>query len=182
MLRNKKSLTSVKKVKIILLISVICWVLLALFIALLLVATKFKVTDKPGMAGKNYEDVVAFSYNSSGDMRGSEIDISLKTQGENVMITYFTRESHNDEGVTKTVNAPVSALEEINALFHRCGVQDMGKLKKSDIIELDGATIDIEFITAQNRYRIFSNDKIPEKAENIIPESYKILMRYYENP
>lgn len=169
------------KLKVLLLISISCWCLLTVIIIFLLVISNFMATDKPNMIGKNYEDVIEFRYNSSGDMIGSEIDILLKSEDGNLYITYFTRETHNDEGVTKKVKVPVSALDEINTLFHKCRIQELKKLKKSDIEELDGVTIDIEFITKENRYRIFSNNEIPPQAKDVIPESYEILMRYCED-
>jgi hypothetical protein len=79
----------VGRVKVVVAIAVICWILLTIFILLLFCLSRLEVKDKTGMINDNME-VVAFEYGSFGGMDGSSTSHSIeKIDSQKARITYY---------------------------------------------------------------------------------------------
>jgi len=167
------------RVKLMLAIAIICWILLTLFILFLFWLSRLEVKDKTGMVNDNVE-VVAFEYSSFGGMDGSHTSTTLeKVDSQKAKITYYY-ETVSGETEEKTKEVSVDAINEISNIFVNCGVAKWGKLKKSELMLLDAPTHSISFKTDKKAYRICDYHIVPKKGKTIFTDTIKVLEKYFE--
>lgn len=167
------------RVKLILIIAIICWILLTLFILFLFWLSRLEVKDKTGMINDNVE-VVAFGFNSFGGMDGSRTSTTLeKVDSQKAKITYYY-ETVSGETEEKTKEVSIDALNEISRIFAECKVADWGELKTSDLMLLDAPTQSISFSTEDKSYTIYDYHIVPKKGKTIFTDTISVLDKYFE--
>ncbi len=168
------------RVKLILVIAIICWVLLTIFILFLFWLSRSEVKDKYGMVNESGK-IIAFEYSSFGGMDGSSTVKRIeKVNSQKAKITY-RYETVSGKVKEKTKKVPVKALQEIDDIFVECDVANWGELKRSDLELLDAPTTRIVFITENESYAIYDYHETPKQGEGIFSNTITILEKYFDN-
>ena len=167
------------RLKLVLIIAVICWVLLTLFILFLFWISHLDVKDKTGMINDNTE-VVVFEYGSFGGMNGDSTTYTIrKIDSKKAKITYsYTNVSGDTKEKSKEVS--IDVLNEISEIFIRCNVANWGKLKTEEPMLLDAPTTYIAFKTADEFYSIYDYHITPKKGSKIFSDTTNVLHKYFE--
>ncbi len=144
--------------------------------------TRFYVPDKNGMVFSLTDTITSCRYESGGGMNGelTQARIFLKDNGE-VWLKYHYRYpvGTDKEDVTTEYQIDAKAIEDIRETCNEYGVLCWGKLKRSDIEVLDGATDKIALTFSDKQYYSFNTGlELPDGGEKIFDEILETIKQY----
>ena len=167
------------KTKIIIILAVV--ILTALSVLAVKKYMDSSVVDKYGMVKTPEDDIILCRYSSGGGMDGSSESLEIrKSENGGTVITYDYTSLTSDKDISKSVEAPFTALEEIRDICKKYRVFSWGELKKSEVFILDAPVSSIYISTGEKEYSFSNMDEIPENAWGITTEIYNIMKSYTE--
>lgn len=167
------------KTKIIIILAVV--ILTALSVLAVKKHIDNSVVDKYGMVKTPEDDIILCRYSSGGGMDGSSESLEIrKSENGGTVITYDYTSLTSDKDISKSVEAPFTALKEIRDICKKYRVFSWGELKKSEVFILDAPVSSIYISTGEKEYSFSDMDEIPENAWGITTEIYNIMKSYTE--
>lgn len=167
------------KTKIIIILAVV--ILTALSVLAVKKYMDSSVVDKYGMVKTPEDDIILCRYSSGGGMDGSSESLEIrKSENGGTVITYDYTSLTSDKDISKSVEAPFTALEEIRDICKKYRVFSWGELKKSEVFILDAPVRSIYISTGEKEYSFSDMDEIPKNAWGITTEIYNIMKSYTE--
>ena len=146
--------------------------------------TKFCVPDKDGMVYSLTDTITSCYYESGGSMNGelTEAEIYLKDNGEVWLKYHYRYPVGTDKGdITREYQIDAKAIKDIREVCKKYGVLGWGKLKRSDILVLDGATDIIALKFADKEYySVNSGLELPDGGEKIFDEIFETMKMYMQ--
>ncbi|MBR3754669.1 MAG: hypothetical protein IKK49_06150 [Clostridia bacterium] len=146
--------------------------------------TRFYVSDKDGMVYLLTDTITSCYYESGGSMNGelTEAEIYLKDDGEVWLNYHYHYPVGTDkENINLEYRIDAKAIEDIREVCKKYGVLGWGKLKRSDVLVLDGATDLIALKFADKEYySVNSGLELPEGGEKIFDEIFEIMKLYIQ--
>lgn len=113
----------------------------------------------------------------------TEGEIYVKDNGE-VWLEYHYRYpvGTDKEDINLEYQIDAAAIDDIREVCKKYGVLGWGKLKRSDILVLDGATDAISLKYSDKEYYSFNSGlQIPDGSEKIFDEISEIINQYVKN-
>lgn len=146
--------------------------------------TKQYVPDKNGMLYSLTDTVYSCYYESGGSMNGelTEARIFIKDNNE-VWLEYHYRHpvGTDKEDINLEYRIDAKAIEDIREVCKKHGVLSWGKLKRSDVLVLDGATDKIALnYSDKEYYSVNSGLELPEGGEKIFDEIFETIKQYMQ--
>lgn len=146
--------------------------------------TKFFVPDKYGMVFSLTDTITSCYYESGGSMNGelTEAEIYLKDNGE-VWLNYHYRYpvESDKEDINLEYQVDFQAITDVRKICNDYGVLGWGKLKRSDIVVLDGATDKIALKYSDRKYySVNTGLDLPKGGEKIFDEIFEIMKQYIQ--
>lgn len=169
------------KIKVIVII--IAVVVLALVIGIAYYVNNVMIIpDKDGMVYASVDSITSCRYESGGGMNGelTEAEICLKDNGE-VWLKYHYRYpvGSDKEDIRFERQVDFQAITDVREICNNYGVLCWGKLKRSDIIVLDGATDGIALKCADGEYySVNTGLELPDGGEKIFDEILQTINKY----
>ena len=146
--------------------------------------TKFYIPDKDGMVYSQTDTIYSCRYESGGSMNGelTEAKIFIKDNDE-VWLEYHYRYpvGSDKEDINLEYRVDSKAIEDIRNVCKKYGVLGWGKLKRSEVLVLDGAT-DVIALKYSDReyYSVNSELELPDGGEKIFDEIFETIKRYMQ--
>lgn len=144
--------------------------------------TKFYVPDKNGMEFSLTDTITSCCYESGGSMNGelTEARIYIRDNDEVWLEYHYCYPVGSDkEDITLEYQIDAKAIEDIREICKNYGVLGWGRLKRSDIVVLDGATDKIALTFSDKEYYSFNSDlDLPDGSEKIFDEIKEVINQY----
>ncbi len=171
-----------KNMKTVIIIALVVALVSAVAVGVWYFKTRFYVPDKNGMVFSQTDTITSCRYESGGGMNGelTQAQIFLKDNGE-VWLKYHYRYpvGTDKEDVTTEYQIDAKAIEDIREICNEYGVLCWGKLKRSDIEVLDGATDEIALTFSDKQYYSFNTGlELPDGGEKIFDEILETIKQY----
>ena len=146
--------------------------------------TKQYVPDKNGMLYSLTDTVYSCYYESGGSMNGelTEAEIFIKDNDE-VWLEYHYRYpvESDKEDINLEYQVDFQAITDVRKICNDYGVLGWGKLKRSDIVVLDGATDKIALKYSDRKYySVNTGLDLPKGGEKIFDEIFEIMKQYIQ--
>lgn len=135
------------------------------------------VLDKDGMINHRAHELIGVSYESSGSMTGERLYLILLPDNEGKLI--FTMEYTEPFCVSEkkvSYEANSDALEPIREICKATNALILGKLKQSDIQELDGAVVTVIFYLENQRIEFDSMQVFPSDICTLLDDVKTVLV------
>lgn len=173
-----------KNMKPVIIIALVVALISAVAVGVWYFKTRFYVPDKNGMVFSQTDTITSCRYESGGGMNGelTQAQIFLKDNGE-VWLKYHYRYpvGTDKEDVTTEYQIDAKAIEDIREICNEYGVLCWGKLKRSDIEVLDGATDEIALTFSDKQYYSFNTGlELPDGGEKIFDEIFETMKMYMQ--
>ena len=174
-----------KKMKTVIIIVFVIAVVFAVVTGVWYYKTRFFIPDKDGMEFVLYDTITSCRYESGGGMNGelTEAKIYMKDNGETWLDYHYCYPVGTDkEDINLEYQIAAEAINDVREICKKYGVLGWGKLKRSDIEVLDGATEVIALIFSDKEYySVNSGLSLPDGGEKIFDEISEIINKYEEN-
>ena len=135
------------------------------------------ILDKDGMVNHRAHELIGVSYESSGSMNGERLYLELAPDKQGKLI--FTMEYTEPFGKNEkkvSFEADPEDIEPIREICKATNALILGKLKLSDIQELDGAVETVIFYLENQTIEIDSMHEVPSTACTIFNDIKTVLM------
>ncbi len=171
-----------KKMKAVIIIISVVALAVAVTVGVWYYKTKFYVPDKNGMEFSLTDTINSCYYESGGSMNGelTEARIFIK-DNEEVWFEYHYRYpvGSDKDDINLEYQIDSRAIDDIRDVCKKYDVLGWGKLKRSDIVVLDGATDVISLNYSDKEYYSFNTGlKLPDGGEKIFDEITEIIKQY----
>ena len=171
-----------KKMKAVIIIISVLAIISAVAAGVWYYKTQFFIPDKDGMEFSLTDTIYSCYYESGGGMNGelTEACIFIKDNDE-VWFEYHYRYpvDFDKEDINLEYQIDSKAIDDIRDICKKYGVLGWGKLKRSDIVVLDGATDVISLKYSDKEYYSFNTGlELPEGGEKIFDEILQTINKY----